>query len=144
MRTVANAYLETQVLTASPVRLHLMVVDAAIRFARQGEAALEAGNLETAFLALNNSRACVNDVLTGIKADPNPDLADQLRALFGFIQRNLMYADLHRDPQLIRDAVEVLETHRRTWVELMEHVQQEQTALRGPHAAAVAETSWIT
>jgi flagellin-specific chaperone FliS len=38
--TTAAEYLEAQVLTASPHRLHLLVVDGAIRFARQAQAAL--------------------------------------------------------------------------------------------------------
>src|SRR5439155_23095233 len=99
MNKVANAYLETQVLTASPERLHLMVVDGAIRFARQGEAALEAKNIEAAFFALSSSRSCVTEILAGINADPNPELGERLKALFVFVQRNLVNADLKRDPQ---------------------------------------------
>jgi flagellar secretion chaperone FliS len=144
MRTVSTAYLETQVLTATPERLHLLVVDAAIRFARQGEAALEAKNIEAAFLALDNCRSCVTEILGGINSDPNPELAERLKGLFVFVQRNLVYADLKRDPQLVRDALAILETHRQTWLALMERLQQEKTALRCPHAAEVGETSWTT
>jgi flagellar secretion chaperone FliS len=144
MRNVTTAYLETQVLTATPERLHLLVVDAAIRFARQGEAALEAKDIETAFFALDNCRACVTEILGRINAAPNPDLAERLKGLFVFVQRNLVYADLKRDPQLVREARAILETHRQTWLALMERVLQEKTALRGPHAAEVAETSWTT
>ena len=72
MQNVADAYLETQVLTASPERLHLMVVDAAIRFARQSFVALEEKNIEAAYLALTRSRSCISEILTGIDAKPNP------------------------------------------------------------------------
>lgn len=144
MPPVANPYLETQVMTASPERLHLMVVDAAIRFARQGEAALEAGNIDAAFRALSNSRACVNEILTGIKADQNLDLAEQLRALFVFVQQNLARADVRRDPQFIRDALAILEHHRQTWLQLIERLQQEAAVLRGPHRMEVAGFSWTT
>jgi len=144
MRQVSNAYLEAQVLTASPERLHLMVVDAAIRFARQGVAALEAKSIEAAFLALDNCRSCVTEIIGGINADPNPELAERLKGLFVFVQRSLVYADLKRDPQLVRDALAILETHRQTWLALMERLQQEKTALRGPDLAEVGETSWTT
>jgi flagellar protein FliS len=144
MRSVSRAYLETQVLTASPERLHLMVVDAAIRFARQGEAALETQDIEAAFLALGNCRSCVTEILGRINAEPNPELAERLKGLFVFVQRSLVFADLKRDPQLARDAVAILETHRQTWLTLMERVLQEKAALRGPHTAEVMETSWTT
>jgi flagellar protein FliS len=144
MRQVSTAYLEAQVLTASPERLHLLVVDAAIRSARQGEAALMEKDVEKAFLALSQCRSCVSDILAGIRTEPNPELAERLRGLFAFVQRNLLYADVKRDPQLVRDALSILESHRRTWGDLLERLQQERAALRGPHAAEVAETSWTT
>ena len=144
MRQVSTAYLEAQVLTASPERLHLLVVDAAIRFARQGEAALEEKNIEKAFLALSNCRSCVSEILAGINSELNPEIGESLKGLFAFVQCNLLYADVRRDPQLVRDALTVLESHRRTWVELLERLQQEKTALRGPHAVESGETSWTT
>jgi len=144
MPPVANPYLETQVMTASPERLHLMVVEAAIRFARQGEAALEAGNIDVAFQALSSSRSCVSEILTGIKGDLNRDLAEQLRGLFIFVQQNLVRADLRRDPQLIRDALAILEHHRQTWLQLLERLLQEAAVLRGPHRKEITENSWVT
>jgi flagellar protein FliS len=144
MPPVANPYLETQVLTSSPERLHLMIVEAAIRFARQGEAALEAGNIDVAFRALSKSRDCVNEIMTGINGDLNRDLAEQLRGLFVFVQQNLVRADLRRDPQLIRDALVILEHHRQTWLQLLERLLQEAAVLRGPHRKEVTENSWVT
>lgn len=146
MRQVANAYLESQVLTASPERLHLMVVDAAIRFARQGEAALEAHDIESAFLALASSRSCVSELLAGIVPDPNPELADRLKGLFVFVNQNLARADQLRDPQLVRDALAILQSHRVTWQELIDRLQQAKPALRGPHRVEETETanSWTT
>ena len=41
-------YLETQVLTASPEQLHLMVIDGALRFARYGLISLEQDDIEEA------------------------------------------------------------------------------------------------
>jgi flagellar protein FliS len=134
MRAVANAYLETQVLTASPERLHLMVVDAAIRFARQGQAALEARHIEAAFLALDHCRTCVTEILSGINSDLNPELAERLKGLFVFVQRNLVLADVERNPQYVRDALAVLESHRRTWEALMDRLQQERSSRRGSDA----------
>jgi len=126
MSMVANAYLESQILTASPERLHLMVTDAAIRFARQAAAALDKQDVEAAFHALNRSRDCVNELLTGIETEPNPGLANQLRSLLVFVQQSLTRADLERDSQLVRDALAILETHRTTWLALIDKLQATQ------------------
>ena len=144
MSLVANAYLEAQVLTASPERLHLLVVDAAIRFARQALAALEDKDAEAAFHALARGRSCVTEILTGIASDPNPELADRLRGLFVFVQQNLTRADLSRDPQLVRDALQILETHRQTWLELIDRIQQAQPDRSTVDEFGVSERSWTT
>ena len=144
MLTVANAYLETQVLTASPERLHLMVVDAAIRFARQGELAIEARNYETAFQALDRSRSCVNEILVGINRDPNPELAERLKALFLFVHRNLVQADLHKDAQRVRDALGILESHRQTWLELIGRLAEGKAHAGGARAEGAPENDWST
>lgn len=125
--SVADAYLETQVQTASPERLHMMVVDAAIRFARQGAAAMGEQRFDVSFEALNRSRACVNELMTGIRAEPNPELAEQLKGLFLFVHRNLVLADIRRDPKLIADGLQILEHHRQTWLELTEKLREGQT-----------------
>jgi flagellar protein FliS len=144
MHTVASAYLESQALTASPERLHLMVLEAAIRFAKKGEAALVEKNYEAAYFALDRSRSCVGELLGGINADPNPELAERLKALFVFVHTNLTRADVERDPQLVRDALAILESHRQTWLELIESLVDERSSRQTEQPVAAGENSWTT
>jgi flagellar secretion chaperone FliS len=144
MRSAADEYLETQVMTAAPERLHLMVVDAALRNARHACAALEAQDYETSFFALNRARDCVNELVTAIRNDPNPELAAQLKSLFLFVHRNLVNADLVHDLESARAAIRILEMHRETWLTLMERLQQERNTLKGPHTQRQVESSWVT
>lgn len=122
MQNAAAEYLLTQVLTAPAERLHLMIVDAALRFARQGATALREGNREKSFETLSRSRACVNEMLVAINAEPNPELADRVKSLLVFVYRNLALADLQLDASKVDDAIRILEIHRETWVELMERI----------------------
>lgn len=142
--SVADAYLETQVQTASPERLHMMVVDAAIRFARQGAAAMAENRFDVSFDALNRSRACVNELMTGIRNEPNPELAEQLKGLFLFVHRNLVLADIRRDPALIADGLQILEHHRQTWLELTEKLRETQSQDGATTQGEVTERSWST
>ena len=128
MQSAAEAYLEAQILTASAERLHLLVIDGALRFARQGKTALETGDFATANKVFARSRECVTELMTKIKTDHNPALADNLKALFVFVIRNLMLADFEHDPQKSADAIRILELHRDTWTELMLQLQEQ----RGP------------
>ncbi|MGE3313867.1 MAG: flagellar export chaperone FliS [Planctomycetaceae bacterium] len=135
-----DQYLETKVMTATPWQLHLMVVDAAIRKGTQAEAALERGDFEAAHFALNSSRDCVTELLGGLNGEQLPEVVSQLRALFGFVYRNLVEADMLRDTNRIADAVRILRTHRETWLALAEKLRDE-----APAAPATEERrSWET
>lgn len=128
-----NEYLETQVMTAPPHQLHLMVLDGAIRFATRAEHALDQGDPETGHLALTKSRAFVTELLSGLDRERAPEMVDQLQSLFLFVYRNLVEADLQRDPQRVRNALRILRIHRETWIALMEKLQRDQEAIGAPH-----------
>ncbi len=133
-------YLETQVLTASPHRLHLMVVDGALRFARRGLQALELQDWESLEASLSRSRDCVTELIAGLRAEASEELIASLKSLFAYVFRNLAIADPERDPQLIRDAIRVLELHRETWIVLGERLSDTPASqIPSPHA-----TSWMT
>lgn len=114
----AATYLENQVFTASPHRLHLMVIDATLRHARRGLESLEVKAWEAMFQSLSKARDCVSELIGGLQPDIAPELVDPTKDLFIFVYRNLAKADFDRDAQLIRDAISILEIHREAWVEL--------------------------
>ncbi len=122
-----DAYLETRVMTARPHELHLMVVDGAIRAATRAEEALERRDLEAAFFALNESREFVCELISGVKGEPAPELAEKVKSLFVFVYRNLAEADAHHDAGKVRDALKILRMHRETWKQLIDKLAQEQT-----------------
>ncbi|MDA1013571.1 MAG: flagellar export chaperone FliS [Planctomycetota bacterium] len=110
-----DEYLEARVMTAAPHQLHLMVVDGAIRFARQAKQALEVGDLETAHLHLNRSRDFVSELISGLDKNQAADITERVHFLFSFAYRNLALADMEREPRMVKDALRILEMHRETW-----------------------------
>lgn len=127
MTTIAE-YLENQVLTASPHRLHLMVIDGAIRFARHGITAMLERRWEAMGQNLDRARDCVTELIGGLNAASEPQLAEQIKALFVFAYRSLIAGELERQPQRIEDAIRILDLHRETWVELGLKLQSDPTA----------------
>jgi flagellar secretion chaperone FliS len=119
MNRATEEYLQSSVMTAPPERLHLLVVEAAIRYARVGREALAARNYERSFGGLTKARECVAELISSIQTDPNPELADRLRGLFLFCHNGLVKADLTRTVEPIDDAIRILELHRETWKELI-------------------------
>ncbi|MEX0725076.1 MAG: flagellar export chaperone FliS [Planctomycetaceae bacterium] len=127
---IVDEYQETQVLTASPQQLHLMVVEAALLYARRAVHALEAGNREDAYFTLNRSREFVSELLVGLRSDHDPELCGNLKQLFSFVFHRLAVADLEQNPKRVNEAILILEKHRDTWIELMSVIQSDNS----PHS----------
>jgi flagellar protein FliS len=135
-----DQYLEAKVLTATPLQLHLLVVDGAIRHAARAQQALEQSDVETAHASLGTSRDFVSELISGLDAGQAPQLVDSLKALFVFVYRKLVAADVERNPQLVREALVVLRKHRETWTELAQQLLQQQ-AQSVPQSA---DKSWTS
>jgi flagellar secretion chaperone FliS len=121
--TAVDEYLENQVLSASPHQLHLLVVDGAIRFARQGLAALKEQRWEAMGKTLNRARDCVTELIGGIDAHQGPEVAEHTKTLFLIVYRNFVIAELERNSKKLDDAIHLLHRHRETWVELGQKLQ---------------------
>ena len=133
-----DEYLETQVMTATPLQLHLMVIDGAIRYATQAEEALQENDFETAHFALNRSREFVTELIGGLDQERSDEIVNRLKSLFMFVYQNLVNADMKRDVSKARDALKILKMHRETWMELGDKVKLENI----PTPNETGETDW--
>ncbi len=148
-----DQYLEANVMTATPYQLHRMVVDGAIRFAVQAEAAIEQGDIEAAHIALNSSREFVAELISGLDENNAPELVGQLKSLFCFVYKNLAEADFEQNIEHVTNALSILRMHRETWVELAEKINKEvaeRSAVPAPKSLSVDASqqtsgkSWTT
>ena len=122
--TPSQEYLKNAVMTATPERLQLMLYDGAIRFAAQGLEALRNKDREGAFNALERAQRIVLELGNGLRREVNPELADQMAALYSFIYRRLVDANMQQDEQAIDDALSILRHQRETWLMLMEKLHK--------------------
>lgn len=118
----ANAYLKTKVLTASPEELRLMLIDGAIKFARQAMSGLENKNPELTFSGFSQCRDIVLELLNTIKPEHAPQIAKNVQELYTFIYGELVKASINKDKGILNEVIELLEYERETWVLTMERV----------------------
>lgn len=116
---IAEEYLETRVMTASPEELHLMVIDGAIRNAMHAREALTEKNYEGAHNALSQARQFVVELICGLNDEQSEEVVTNLKRLFAFAYQRLNEADMFHDVDMIQDALQVLESHRETWKEVI-------------------------
>jgi len=101
MNGAGDEYLRTKVMTASPYRLHLMVIDEMLNHS------------ETA-----RAREYCAEVLSGIRDDQDASLAANVKDYFLHVQKYLFMADMQQDRKSAEQAIELLEGYRESWVEL--------------------------
>ena len=120
-----NEYLRSRVMSASAEELRLMLLEGALKFARQGRAGLERKDFEASYTGLVNCRDIVMELLTTIRAEPNPELADQVKAVYTFMYTTLVEAGHERDLKRLDSVIDLLEFERETWIMLMRKLAEE-------------------
>jgi flagellar protein FliS len=114
MEHSSQQYLESQVMTATPQKLRLLLIEGAIRYAHQTLELWEVGQQEQAIMALIRCRAIVGELLSGIQIEQS-DLTRKVAAVYLYLFRSLTEAQLKRDQQRVQDTINVLEVERETW-----------------------------
>lgn len=137
VQAAVNPYLRTKVMTATPEELRLMLYDGAIKFCRQGRAAIEAKKFDESYHNLMRAQKIVLELSTSLKHSVEPDLCGKLSALYTFIYRKLVDANMERTLAPIDEAVKLLEYERETWQMLMQKLTEEGGS---PRAAQPAPT----
>ncbi len=118
-------YLETGVLTASPQKLQLLLIEAAIRSIHRGKEASSRGDEAAASEHFIHAQDCVGQMLAGLNYNGAAEIVKRLAAVYVFILRQLAEGSLNRDTAKLDDAVRVLEVERETWRQVCEQFGSE-------------------
>jgi flagellar protein FliS len=133
-QSARDQYLETQVTTATPQRLRLMLIEAALRKARSAADAWQAGRSDEGLAAVSQCRDIVAELIAGIRPEQS-ELAKQVLGIYLFVFSTLIEAQFHRDQQRLRDIVRILEEERQTWHQLCDQMVELPPAPAGPPTA---------
>jgi flagellar secretion chaperone FliS len=113
-------YLTTEVTTAPPQKLHLMLIEAALRFSERARRHWEAHEDELALDSLLHAQEVVNELMCGLNRELDSALVGKAAALYLFVFRCLVEAGHRHDGKKLADAIRVLEIDRETWRQVCE------------------------
>lgn len=108
------SYWETQILTASPQKLRLMLIEGAIRTARHVLEYWEENRQDDAFNAMMRCQNIVFELLTTINKNGS-ELNRRIASVYVFLYRSLVEAQMTRDAKRVSEVIRVLEEERETW-----------------------------
>ena len=110
----SQSYLETEVLTASPQKLQLLLVEGAIRCCQRAKRAWEENDPATACDALMRGQEILQELVSSTSGKRN-EIGDRLVSVYLFLFGRLTEALLKRDVARLDEVVGVLEVERETW-----------------------------
>jgi len=118
LTTPYDVYQRTQVDTASPAKLVVMLYDGAIRFLKQGQAAMERGDREAQNHYLLRAQRIIAELASSLNMEAGGEIAANLMALYQFMQEQLVLANFQDDVEKIRKVREMLESLRQAWAQV--------------------------
>lgn len=113
--SVPHSYLETEILTATPPRRQLLLVDGAIRFIERARHHLRADDNQEFCECLIRAQRIVTELIAALDHEVAPKLTGKVASLYVFVFRTLVDAGLTRDEAKLDDAVRVLHPQREAW-----------------------------
>ena len=121
-------YLFNEVMTASPAKLHLMLIEAAVRQVHRAAAARSENRAADAVEPLLKAQEILGEMMAGLNADHDPTLVRRMRGVYLFAFRALVAEQIKHDPEALVQVLKLLEFERETWRLACERVAAESAA----------------
>jgi len=124
-----KAYSNAQAMTATPEDLTLMLYNGALRFLTKGMAAIDEKNIEQANHNILKSQDIVLELMSTLKMEY--EVSKNLMALYDFMYRHLVEANLKKEKQHLQEVYELMEQLRDTWSEAMKIARKPAVGMNG-------------
>jgi len=126
-----KSYLTTEILTADPGKMILLLFDGAVNFLKQGKLYLLEKQYKEKGKQLMRAHAVVSELLHCLDKEKGGDIAIRLQAIYVYILQRITDADLKKDVGAIDECVDLLSELREAWHTI---------AQKNPDASAVEHT----
>lgn len=112
-----NVYQQNSINTASPGRLLLMLYEGAVKFCRFAEIAIDEGSIEKRHNNIYKAKKIIQELSYTLNRDI--EISEQLGALYAYIERQLILANIHSDKEKIKEVREILEELKEAWEQVV-------------------------
>lgn len=132
----ARLGLRTDIETASPHRLILLLLDGALDKLRTARRAMEHGNIPAKGKHIGWAISIIDGLRASLNLERGGDLAGNLDQLYDYMARTLVAANLHNDDARLAEVEKLLLEIRAGWKGIEQQVDQRHGALNELGATA--------
>lgn len=114
-------YLEASINSATPEELIIKIYDALLLFSRQALEMMETqpANIQGRHDLLRRAQRACALLMGSLKLDVESDIPGNLFRIYEFWHHQLVAANMHGDPQKVREVVPMIVDMRETWIEVI-------------------------
>ncbi len=116
----ANPYMkikQTQIMTATPAELTLMLYDGAIKFSNQAILAIREGDAQKAHTLIIKVENIIKEFQ--ITLDDKYPISKDLNVMYDFVYNTLVEANVKKSEEKMNDALYIIRELRDTWKQAM-------------------------
>lgn len=114
-------YQQTQIETASPEKLLLMLYSAAVTRLEKGKQQLSDKRHAEAHATLVNVQDIVLELMVSLDWEANRELCSNLHSLYDYVYRRLVHANVHKEVEPVVEAITILSDLRDGWEEAIQN-----------------------
>lgn len=115
-----DLYFVSEVMTASPQNLRLMLIEGALQHARRAVELWQERKLFEAGDSIDRMRAIVTELMTRMNRERQPELTDRVVSLYTWMYGEIAQAHIGHDAARLQKVIDVLEIERGTWQQVCE------------------------
>jgi flagellar protein FliS len=112
-----TAYLENEVMSASPAKLVIMMYDGAINFLLNLEKLDWQKDVEKKGQLINKAIAIISELQATLKMDVK-EVSEPLFALYSFMLKRLIDAHINNNPRFVEEVISLLRGLRDSWASI--------------------------
>ena len=113
-----QSYRKTDVSTSDPVKLVIMCYEGAIDSLKLAKEKIKEKNYEKKAKAITKAKDVINELLCSLDFEKGGEIANNLRSLYGYMLKRILYADVNRDLGAIDEVIGMLNELLSAWQEV--------------------------
>lgn len=127
-----NRYEDVYVTTAGKERLIILAYDGIVKFINQAKMNIEKGDIAGKSDRIFKATAVIEELAASLNMEDGGEIAEKLYALYGYMLKQLLIANLKSDPQILDEVLLLLKTLYSAWVEVIERPKIEMSITKEP------------
>lgn len=125
MNPYLKQYQKTQVQTASPEKILIMLYDGAIQFLNKAKIAVEGNNIQEIHNNIVGAQKIIQEFMNTLDMKMGGDVAVSLYNLYEYLNYRLVQANIKKDVSMIDEVLGHLKELKQTWEEAIKIAARE-------------------